>query len=147
MEANFLNETFKHPNWFVKRNEETNKYEPYLTNKLAIQYFASSGDFHLNEKGNAVKYDGREGGQFTGKQKIDYFLELRLEVEKSKEKAKGIAKQRLSEENKKLNYIENGMLIVMNFWSKDYTMINVSFLEYTQHSNPDYLKEIEITKL
>jgi len=45
----FLTQTFKHKNWFVKENKETGIYEPYLSNKLAIQYFAQCGDFYLNK--------------------------------------------------------------------------------------------------
>jgi hypothetical protein len=141
---NFLNQPFKHSSWFVKQNKETGNYEPYLTNKLAIQYFASCGDFCLNGAENAVIYTGREGGQFTGKQKIDYFKELSLKVKKAKEKAK-IEAKKLSKENNTLNYIDNDMLVVIKYWSEKYSLINVSFLEYTETQNPDFLKSIVIS--
>ena len=158
---NFLNQPFRHSKWFVKENKETGNYEPYLTNKLAIQYFSSCGDFCLNGAENAVIYTGREGGQFTGreggqftgreggqftgKQKVDYFKELSLKVKKAKTKAKEISKK-LSEENNTLNYIDNDMLVVIKYWSENYSLINVSFLEYTETQNPDFLKSIVISE-
>ena len=142
---NFLNQPFRHSNWFVKENKETGNYEPYLTNKLAIQYFSSCGDFCLNGAENAVIFTGREGGQFTGKQKVDYFKELSLKVKKAKTKAKEISKK-LSEENNTLNYIDNDMLVVIKYWSENYSLINVSFLEYTKTQNPDFLKSIVISE-
>ena len=112
---------------------------------MAIQYFSSCGDFCLNGAENAVIYTGREGGQFTGKQKVDYFKELSLKVKKAKAKAKEISKK-LSEENNTLNYIDNDMLVVIKYWSENYSLINVSFLEYTETQNPDFLKSIVISE-
>lgn len=141
---NFLNQPFKHPKWFTQLNKETGAHEPYLTNKLAIQYFAAAGSFYLNQAQTAVKYDGKEGGQFTGTQKIAYFKELSLKVKQAEEKAAEAAKT-LSKENNVLNYIENEMLIVIKFYNDNCTLINVSFLEYIEKVSPDYLKSIVIS--
>ena len=55
-----LNTPFKHKNWFVKLNKETQKYEPYTTKKEALQYFASCG--HFNKDNGEITHSGKEKG-------------------------------------------------------------------------------------
>ena len=57
---NKLDTLFKHKNWFTNYNEITNKYEPYLSKRLALQYFASSEDFIYNGKTFALAKRNKE---------------------------------------------------------------------------------------
>ena len=79
-----LNTPFRHKNWFVKLNKETQKYEPYTTKKEALQYFASCGDFH-NDNG-VLRYSGKEKGSYRMNQKeIEYFNQLLIQKEEAKQ--------------------------------------------------------------
>ena len=100
-----LNTPFRHKNWFVSFNKETEKYEPYTTKKEALQYFASCGDF-INDNG-VLRYTGREKGSYRMNQKeMEYFNELLRQKEEATQEAKkyiDTLKVLVSEDNKKVN--------------------------------------------
>jgi len=56
-----LNTSFNHSSWFLQRNEE-GVFKPYLSKKLALQYFASCGDF-FNDN-SVLRYTGKERGSY-----------------------------------------------------------------------------------
>ena len=81
---NKLDTLFKHKNWFTNYNEITNKYEPYLSKRLALQYFASSEDFIYN--GKTLKYKGKEGGVYKlTNYESKYFEELLEKIKIAKD--------------------------------------------------------------
>lgn len=133
MEA--LNTPFKHKNWFVKLNKETQKYEPYTTKKEALQYFASSGDFH-NDNG-VLRYSGKEKGSYRMNQKeIEYFNQLLIQKEEAKQEAKkyiDTIKILTSEDNKKVEksfLFKNCIIYVAAYFNSEYTTTHVDFIDY-----------------
>jgi hypothetical protein len=133
MEA--LNTPFKHKNWFVKLNKETQKYEPYTTKKEALQYFASSGDFY-NDNG-VLRYSGKEKGSYRMNQKeIEYFNQLLIQKEEAKQEAKkyiDTIKILTSEDNKKVEksfLFKNCIIYVAAYFNSEYTTTHVDFIDY-----------------
>jgi len=131
-----LDTLFRHKNWFVSLNKETEKYEPYLTKKLALQYFASCSDF-INDNG-VLRYTGREKGSYRMNQKeIQYFKELLIQEEEAKEEAKKhieTLKVLVSEENNKAekNFLfKNCIVNIRIYFGSDYVWTNVNFIDYT----------------
>jgi hypothetical protein len=144
-----LNTPFKHANWFVKRNEETNAYEPYLSKKIALQYFASCGDF-INDK-NILRYTGREKGSYRmNNSEAKYFTDLvkeKTEAKKEGEKHSLKLKTQLSATNKKAaeHFIYKNVLVsVVTYYNTEYKIksecINVSFLDYIREQGGDSKK-------
>lgn len=140
----YIETPFKHPKWFVKTNDKGN-LEPYLSKKLALQYFASSGDFY-NDNG-VLKYDGREGGSYRmTQQENEYFKNLLIEIKKAEDEAQKyipILKSELSENNKavKKHFIFKNMLVTAQVWfNSEYTSIHVSFIDYIEENGGDTKK-------
>ena len=130
-----LNTPFRHKNWFVKLNKETQKYEPYTTKKEALQYFASCGDFH-NDNG-VLRYSGKEKGSYRMNQKeIWYFNELLRQKEEAKQEAKkyiDTLKVLVSEDNKKVekNFLfKNCIVSITIYFGSDYVSTHVNFIDY-----------------
>ena len=130
-----LNTPFRHKNWFVKYNKETEKYEPYTTKKEALQYFASCGDF-INDNG-VLRYTGREKGCYRMNPKeIWYFNELLRQKEEAKEEAKkhiDTLKILVSEYNKIVNktfLFKNCIVSIRIYFGSDYVWIDVEFIDY-----------------
>ena len=130
-----LNTPFKHKNWFVKLNKETQKYEPYTTKKEALQYFASCGDFH-NDNG-VLRYTGKEKGCYRMNQKeIWYFNELLRQKEEAKQEAQkyiDTLKVLVSEDNKKAekNFLfKNCIVTIRIYFGSDYVWTDVDFIDY-----------------
>lgn len=130
-----LNTLFKHPKWFVTRNKETEKYEPYTTKKEALQYFASSGDFY-NDNG-ILRYSGKEKGSYRmNEEEIKYFSDLlkqKLEAKEEAQKYVENLKLLVSEENNKAekNFIfKNCIVNVRVYFNSDYVWTNVNFIDY-----------------
>ena len=130
-----LNTPFRHKNWFVKLNKETEKYEPYTTKKEALQYFASCGDFY-NDNG-VLRYAGKEKGSYRMNQKeIEYFNELLRQKEEAKQEAKkyiDTLKILVSEDNKKVekNFLfKNCIVSITIYFGSDYVSTNVNFIDY-----------------
>jgi len=71
---------------------------------------------------------------------------LVLKRKEAEAKAKLIA-NRLNKENNVLNYIDGEMLIVIKYWSENYSLINVNFLEYLKETSPDFLNKTIISKM
>ena len=131
-----LDTLFRHKNWFVSLNKETEKYEPYLTKKLALQYFASCSDF-INDNG-VLRYTGREKGSYRMNEKeIQYFKELLIQEEEAKEEAKKYIetlKILVSKENNKAekNFLfKNCIVNIRIYFGSDYVWTNVNFIDYT----------------
>ena len=140
-----LNTPFRHKNWFVKLNKETQKYEPYTTKKEALQYFASCGDFH-NDNG-VLRYSGKEKGSYRMNQKeIEYFNQLLIQKEEAKQEAKkyiDTLKVLVSEDNKKVekNFLfKNCIVYVAAYFNSEYTTTQVNFIDYAIMQEGD-LKE------
>lgn len=130
-----LNTPFRHKNWFVSFNKETEKYEPYTTKKEALQYFASCGDFH-NDNG-VLRYSGKEKGSYRMNQKeIEYFNELLRQKEEAKQEAKKYIDtlKILTSEDKKAvekNFLFKNCIVNIFVWfNSDYVSINVNFIDY-----------------
>lgn len=130
-----LNTPFKHKNWFVSFNKETQKYEPYTTKKEALQYFASCGDFH-NDNG-VLRYSGKEKGSYRMNQKeIEYFTQLLIQKEEAKQEAKkyiDTLKVLVSEDKKKVekNFLfKNCIVYVAVYFNSEYTTTQVNFRDY-----------------
>lgn len=133
MEA--LDTQFKHKNWFVKLNKETNTYEPYLTKKLALQYFASCSDF-INDNG-VIRYTGREKGSYRMNQKENqYFDQLLIQKNEAIEEAKKhieSLKILVSKENNKAekNFLfKNCIVNVRIYFGSDSAWYGVDFIDY-----------------
>lgn len=140
---NYLNKPFLHGSWFTKIDEATG--EPETSNKHALMYFASCGDFKLNNDESAIVYTGREGGSCTGAKRVFYFKQLQQRVKKAKEKGKKLAKKYASEytkENYKFYFEYSGLLICVNFWNKENYFITVHFSEYLEKHCNDYFNTI-----
>ena len=130
-----LNTPFRHKNWFVNYNKETEKYEPYTTKKEALQYFASCGDF-INDNG-VLRYTGKEKGSYRMSLKeIEYFNELLRQKEEAKEEAKkhiDTLKILVSEDNKKVEkhfLFMNCIIYISIYFGSDYVSTHVSFIDY-----------------
>lgn len=130
-----LNTPFRHKNWFVSFNKETEKYEPYTTKKEALQYFASSGDFY-NDNG-VLRYTGKEKGSYRMNQKeIEYFNELLRQKEEAKQEAQkyiDTLKVLVSEDNKKVNksfLFKNCIVSITIYFGSDYVSTHVNFRDY-----------------
>lgn len=130
-----LNTPFRHKNWFVSYNKETEKYEPYTTKKEALQYFASCGDFY-NDNG-VLRYTGKEKGSYRMNQKeIWYFNELLRQKEEAKQEAKkyiDTLKVLVSEDNKKVekNFLfKNCIVSIAIYFGSDYVWTYVDFIDY-----------------
>jgi len=59
----YLDTKFYHKNWFING----------ISKKLALQYFASTGDFIFN--GSRILYTGREGGTYNLSKKEQMYYE------------------------------------------------------------------------
>lgn len=130
-----LNTPFRHKNWFVSFNKETEKYEPYTTKKEALQYFASCGDFY-NDNG-VLRYTGREKGSYRMNQKeIEYFNELLRQKEEATQEAQkyiDTLKVLVSEDNKKVNksfLFKNCIVSITIYFGSDYVWTHVCFIDY-----------------
>lgn len=80
--SNYLNKPFIHHAWFTKIDPNTGL--PEISNKLALMYFAASGDFILNTKETAILYTGKEHGSARGKIRIQYFKYLKNLIAQTK---------------------------------------------------------------
>jgi len=130
-----LNTPFRHKNWFVSFNKETEKYEPYTTKKEALQYFASCGDFY-NDNG-VLRYTGKEKGCYRMNQKeTDYFNQLLIQKEEAKQEANkyiDTLKVLVSEDNKKVekNFLfKNCIVNICIYFGSDYLWTHVDFIDY-----------------
>lgn len=130
-----LNTPFRHKNWFVKLNKETEKYEPYTTKKEALQYYASCGDF-INDNG-VLRYTGREKGSYRMNQKeIEYFNELLRQKEEATQEAQkyiDTLKVLVSEDNKKVKksfLFKNCIVSITIYFGSDYVWTHVDFRDY-----------------
>lgn len=142
--STLLNTDFNHSNWFRQRNDEGD-YKPYLTKKLALQYFASSGDF-INDNG-VLRYTGKERGNYKmNLSEIDYFAQLSEEKKAAEAEAQKYVfnlKNELSEENRsaKKHFIyKNCIVYVAVYFNSDYVSIGVSFIDYIQANGGDAKK-------
>ena len=144
-----LDTLFRHKNWFVKLNKETEVYDPYLTKKEALQYFASSDDF-INDNG-VLRYTGREKGSHRMNQKeSQYFKELLIQKEEAKEEAKkyiDTLKILVSKENNKAekNFIfKNCIVNIRVYFGSEYVWTNVDFIDYAKAQEGDLKKTLNI---
>ena len=145
-QTDVLNSDFRHSKWFTSLNRSTNQYEPYLSKKLALQYFASCCDF-INDN-NVLRYTGKEGGSYRMNiTEATYFKQLLKEVEEAKAEAKKYIsdlKNEISESNKhpKKYFLFKNCILCVQVWSNsEYTSTDASFIDYIQEHGGD-LKHI-----
>ena len=139
---------FKHKNWFVSYNEDTNKYEPYLSKKLALQYFASTGDYDYD--GKRLKYKGREGGTYKlNKDESVYYEQLLNEIKEALDyseryiedmKSKAISNQKKVEQ---VIVYKNILVDITVYHDMNFVVKNTHFVEYLQKQSNNYLTELE----
>lgn len=139
-----LNTSFNHSSWFIKRNEE-GIFKPYLSKKLALQYFASCGDF-INDN-NVLRYSGKERGSYRmNLTETEYFNQLLKEKTEAKAEAQKYVfnlKNELSEENKtaKKHFLFKNCIVYVQVWfNSDYVSIGVNFIDYIQANGGDTKK-------
>lgn len=131
-----LNSPFIHSEWFVGRG---------ITKKLALQYFASTGDFNYN--GKRLRYTGREGGTYQlCKSECLYYEHLLAIMKEVKDKAEKKYDEISKGEKltKKIYYIDGDCLVTL--W-EGCRWNTVSFIEYLDGFCEGFCKEINLEKM
>ena len=126
-----LNTRFNHSSWFTQG----------ISKKLALQYFASTNDFHFN--GKRILYTGREGGTYSlNKIEAEYYQELldTLKTVRTKAEKKRLEYFKDKEPNlDSIKYIDEGVVVTLY----DSGFYPTSFVEYLKAECTDYWNQIK----
>jgi hypothetical protein len=130
--TNFLETKFCHKDWFIHG----------ISKKLALQYFASTGDFQYN--GSRIQYIGKEGGTYyLSKREQAYYEDLLKQVEDAKNYGLKFRENHDFKENNKTYFVFKNLIITIY---PDWKWVPVSFKEYLQIECKQYYKEITESK-